>query len=169
MNAASLKLVHYPHPALRWPAKPLEAIDKNVVLVAGRMLEIMYEHHGLGLAAPQVAWPFQMTVMNPSGDPQQMHFDLTGLASDRPLRTGSTSCEALRHLDAMGSLPMEVIVDQPRLLTDAGRVAHMAITKVGPHTLAPDVEPKVPLAVRPGVPVEVAQFERVGSQRASKQ
>jgi peptide deformylase len=76
MNAASLKLVHYPHPALRRPAKPLPAIDKDVVLVAGRMLEIMYEHHGLGLAAPQVAWPFQMTVLNAAGDPEQKEHEL---------------------------------------------------------------------------------------------
>ncbi len=75
MNASSLKLVHYPHPALRRPAKPIEAIDKDVVLAAGRMLEIMYEHHGLGLAAPQVAWPFQMTVMNSVGDPEQKEFE----------------------------------------------------------------------------------------------
>ena len=94
-------------------------------------------------------------------DPQQMHFELTGMMSDRALRSGDMSCEALRHLEATGSLPVEIIVEQPRLLTDSGRVAHIAITKVGRHTLVPDQEPKAALAVRPGVQVEVAQFERV--------
>jgi peptide deformylase len=35
------------------------------------MLELMYEHHGLGLAANQVAWPFQLLVMNDLSDPEQ--------------------------------------------------------------------------------------------------
>jgi peptide deformylase len=66
-----MKIVHYPHPALRHRTKPLEAIDKSVRLVAGAMLELMYEAKGLGLAAPQVGLPFQMTVINVSGDPQE--------------------------------------------------------------------------------------------------
>ncbi len=71
MNVEALKIVNYPHPALRRPAKPLPAIDREIHLVAGRMLELMYERHGLGLAAPQVALPYQMTVINPTGDPEQ--------------------------------------------------------------------------------------------------
>jgi peptide deformylase len=68
----AMKIVHYPHPSLRYPAKPLDAIDKQVRLAAGRMLELMYEHQGLGLAAPQVALPFQMIVVNYAGDPEQL-------------------------------------------------------------------------------------------------
>lgn len=59
-----MKIVHYPHPALRFASRPLTAIDKEVRLVAGKMLDLMYEAHGLGLAANQVAWPFQLFVMN---------------------------------------------------------------------------------------------------------
>jgi peptide deformylase len=33
------------------------------------MMELMYEAKGLGLAAPQVALPFQLLVMNITGDP----------------------------------------------------------------------------------------------------
>ncbi|MFO0925998.1 MAG: peptide deformylase [Gemmataceae bacterium] len=66
-----LKIVQYPHPALRHPAKPLTAIDRKVVLVAEAMLELMYEHRGLGLAAPQVGLPFQMFVTNYAGDREQ--------------------------------------------------------------------------------------------------
>ena len=65
------KIVLYPHPALRHPAKPLSAIDAEVRRYAGRMLELMYENKGLGLAAPQVALPFQLLVMNITGDPTQ--------------------------------------------------------------------------------------------------
>jgi peptide deformylase len=66
-----MKIVFYPHPALRHPAKPLAAIDKQVHLDSGRMLELMYEHKGLGLAANQVFLPYRIVVLNPSGDPQQ--------------------------------------------------------------------------------------------------
>ena len=43
-----LKIVKYPHPALRFELKPLQAIDKEVRLIAGQMLELMYGARGLG-------------------------------------------------------------------------------------------------------------------------
>src|SRR3954454_23331788 len=66
-----MKIVEYPHPALRHESRPLTAIDKRVRLQAGKMLELMYEAKGLGLAANQVAWPFQLLVMNDLADPEQ--------------------------------------------------------------------------------------------------
>jgi peptide deformylase len=66
-----MKIVHYPHPSLRHPGRPLTAIDKKVRLQVGAMLELMYEAKGLGLAAPQVCLPYQVLVMNPSADPEQ--------------------------------------------------------------------------------------------------
>src|SRR4051794_25362549 len=66
-----MKIVHYPHPALRHAAKPLTCVDKKLHLHVGAMKELMYEARGLGLAAPQVALPFQLLVMNITGDPNQ--------------------------------------------------------------------------------------------------
>lgn len=65
------KIVHYPHPALRHKAKPVKAIDKDLHLQIGEMKELMYLAKGLGLAAPQVALPFQLLVMNITGDPNK--------------------------------------------------------------------------------------------------
>jgi len=65
------KIVHYPHPALRHKSKPVRTIDKELHLQIGEMKELMYLAKGLGLAAPQVALPFQLLVMNISGDPKQ--------------------------------------------------------------------------------------------------
>ena len=48
-----MKIVKYPHPALRHKSQPLPMIDNKVRLWAGRMLDLMYEAHGLGLAANQ--------------------------------------------------------------------------------------------------------------------
>jgi len=66
-----MKIVHYPHPALRHPAKPVSSIDKELNIQIGYMMELMYEAKGLGLAAPQVALPFQLLVMNVTGDPSK--------------------------------------------------------------------------------------------------
>jgi len=66
-----MKIVKYPHPALRTHARPVAAIDKDVQLAAGRMLELMYKSEGLGLAAPQVALEYQLLVMNFEGDAER--------------------------------------------------------------------------------------------------
>jgi peptide deformylase len=58
-----MKIVQYPHPALRHKARPLTAIDRQVHLNAGAMLDLMREHRGLGLAATQVALPYQLIVL----------------------------------------------------------------------------------------------------------
>jgi peptide deformylase len=65
------KIVHYPHPALRHKSKPITSIDKELHVNIGEMKELMYLAKGLGLAAPQVALPYQLLVMNVTGDPKQ--------------------------------------------------------------------------------------------------
>jgi peptide deformylase len=66
-----MKIVHYPHPALRHAAGPVATIDKKLRLAVGEMIELMYAAKGLGLAAPQVALPFQLLTMNVTGDPNK--------------------------------------------------------------------------------------------------
>lgn len=58
------KIVHYPHPALRHPAVPVTILDKEIRKLAGELVETMYANNGAGLAAPQLAVPYQMFVMN---------------------------------------------------------------------------------------------------------
>jgi peptide deformylase len=64
-----MKIVEYPHPALRYPARPLTAINEKVRTQARKMLDLMYEAKGLGLASNQVALPYQLLVINPTADP----------------------------------------------------------------------------------------------------
>ena len=59
-----MKIVKYPHPALRYASKPVTTIDKKVHLAAGEMVDLMFEAKGLGLAANQVALPYQLLVLN---------------------------------------------------------------------------------------------------------
>jgi peptide deformylase len=73
----SLKIVQYPHPALRHPAVPLTGITEETRKLARAMLDLMYEHNGLGLAAPQVGMPYQMFVANYAADREKP--DLEGV------------------------------------------------------------------------------------------
>jgi len=61
-----LEIVKYPHPALR--AQNEEISDpKSAAPLAKRMLQLMYEANGVGLAAPQVGINLRLMVFNPEG------------------------------------------------------------------------------------------------------
>jgi peptide deformylase len=66
-----LRIVTYPHPALRYASRPVEAIDDTLRSHVRAMFDLMYEHRGIGLAANQVALPFQVFVLNLAADPAQ--------------------------------------------------------------------------------------------------
>lgn len=66
-----LRIVTYPHPALRYESSPVQQIDDALRSQVREMFELMYEHQGIGLAANQVALPFRFFVLNPTGDPEQ--------------------------------------------------------------------------------------------------
>jgi peptide deformylase len=74
-----MKIVKYPHPALRVEAQPITAIDKDIQLAAGNMLELMYASEGLGLAAPQIALPVRLLVMNFDGDPDNKEAEFVAI------------------------------------------------------------------------------------------
>lgn len=74
-----MKIVQYPHPSLRHKADPVASIGKELHLQVGRMLELMYEHEGLGLAAPQVDANNRVLVMNFSGDPAQKEHEFVAI------------------------------------------------------------------------------------------
>jgi peptide deformylase len=88
-----MKIVQYPHPALRRPVKPLTSIDKQVRLQAGQMLELMYAAKGIGLAANQVVLPYQMFVMNPEADPEKREQELVCINPVIVERKGTTEGE----------------------------------------------------------------------------
>lgn len=67
----SLSIITFPHPGLRYLAKPIRRVDTGLKQIAARMLELMYEHRGVGLAATQVNLPIRMFVMNASGEKEE--------------------------------------------------------------------------------------------------
>lgn len=62
VDPALLRIIHYPDPVLRRPAEPVERIDETVRAVAERMIELMHEAEGVGLAAPQVGLSWRLFV-----------------------------------------------------------------------------------------------------------
>ena len=73
-----MKVVRYPHPALRTVCKPLSALDESVRTQAARMLELMYKSD-LGLAAPQVAIDYRMIVLNFEGDATKPELEVVAI------------------------------------------------------------------------------------------
>ncbi|CAG0950178.1 Peptide deformylase [Phycisphaerales bacterium] len=61
VDPASLRVRNYPDPILRRKAQPVELTDE-VRAVARRMIDLMHEHDGIGLAAPQVGLPWRLFV-----------------------------------------------------------------------------------------------------------
>jgi peptide deformylase len=70
VDSASLKLVTYPAPVLRQRASSVPSVDDHVRKVAARMIEIMRQQRGIGLAAPQVGLPWRLFVVDVPEDPE---------------------------------------------------------------------------------------------------
>jgi peptide deformylase len=66
-----LRILKYPHPALRHKSKPLRRVDNELKNTVREMFEAMYENKGIGLAANQVNLPYRVFILNTEGDPEK--------------------------------------------------------------------------------------------------
>ena len=85
IKPAELMILRYPEPALRARANALPKIDDQVRQVAERMIELMHEAEGVGLAAPQVGLGWRMFVTNvpdEGGDRVYINPSLTQFSRD---------------------------------------------------------------------------------------
>ena len=57
-------IVKYGHPALHKPSEPVREIDGTVRKLLDDMVETMYAAPGIGLAAPQIAVPLRVIVVD---------------------------------------------------------------------------------------------------------
>lgn len=73
VDVDKLRIVHYPDPVLRRKADPVGAITPEVRSVAARMVELMHEADGVGLAAPQVGLSWRLFVANWTGQRGEGH------------------------------------------------------------------------------------------------
>ncbi len=64
-----LRILKYPHPALRHKSKPLRRFDNELKNTVREMFDLMYQQKGVGLAANQVGLPYRFFIVNLEGDP----------------------------------------------------------------------------------------------------
>ena len=69
-NVENLQIILYPDPRLKAVSRPVLTSDGPLHAVAARMFQLMRQHGGVGLAAPQVGLNIRMFIMNHSGQPQ---------------------------------------------------------------------------------------------------
>ena len=70
VNLRRLRIVCYPEPVLREHCQPVTEFGTDLEALTARMLELMYEGHGVGLAAPQVGLALRLFVCNATGQPE---------------------------------------------------------------------------------------------------
>lgn len=109
-----MEIVRYPHPALRWKSKPIQQITSQLKNTVSEMFELMYEARGIGLAANQVALPYRLFIINPTGDPEVKDQEFVFLNPEILSRKGSVEGEegCLSLPDLYGPVPRadEIIV-----------------------------------------------------------
>ena len=60
-------MTRYPASVLAKPAEPVRQIDDNIRTIADKMIDIMLENKGIGLAGPQAGIPLQIFVVSLDG------------------------------------------------------------------------------------------------------
>ena len=68
LDLDALKIIKYPDPRLREVCTSVSEVDEAVRQLVYRMLDLMFEGQGIGLAAPQVGVTARIFVASPSFD-----------------------------------------------------------------------------------------------------
>lgn len=90
-DVSELHVVVYPDPVLRQKARPVPAVTEQVRRLAARMIELMHEEEGIGLAAPQVGVPWRLFVAHvPETRPEEEREGAAArsVSADPPSATG---------------------------------------------------------------------------------
>lgn len=82
MNLDNLDIVCYPDPVLRQDARPITEFTPELAALAQRMIELMVQANGVGLAAPQVGIDRRLFVASPTGKAADAHVYINPVLSD---------------------------------------------------------------------------------------
>jgi peptide deformylase len=96
-----LKIILYPDPRLLKMSKPVEKFDQSLKDLAAKMLVLMRESRGVGLAAPQVGLNMRLFVMNSTGKPEDDRVYVNPVLSE-PIgeEEGEEGCLSLPGINA---------------------------------------------------------------------
>lgn len=98
--AAIARIRQYPDPVLRERAREVDAFDDDLAALAERMLALMEQAHGAGLAAPQVGLLRRILVYRLDGEPAVLVNPEVVSASDET-EVGGEGCLSLEALLAV--------------------------------------------------------------------
>ncbi len=90
---SDLRIVYFPHPALRWKSKDVTRIDAQLKDWVAQMFDLMYAARGIGLAANQVGLPYRLFIINPSADPAEKELEQVFINPQIIKRNGSEDAE----------------------------------------------------------------------------
>ncbi len=94
-----LSLCVEPNPILRATARPVDRATDNVSCLVHDMIETMYAHDGIGLAAPQVGRDIQVFVASPSQERGRESVVINPVMVAMQGRTAMTEgCLSLPHM-----------------------------------------------------------------------
>ncbi|HBN78559.1 MAG TPA: peptide deformylase [Planctomycetaceae bacterium] len=88
-----MEIVLYPHPALHFKSTPVRAIDAKLRKTVEEMFELMYAANGIGLAANQVALPYQLFIINLTADADQKDEEIVFINPTIKKRRGQVTGE----------------------------------------------------------------------------
>ena len=108
-----LQIVFYPDPILKKVAQPVDQISDLVPAVARRMLDLMRESGGVGLAAPQVGLSWRMFVANPTQEPGDDRVFINPVLSEPSRTTGEREEGCLSLPDVHGQIqrPEQITIE----------------------------------------------------------
>jgi peptide deformylase len=127
-----LQIVLYPDPRLLKMSKPVQTFDESLKALARRMFELMREHRGVGLAAPQVGRNIRMFIVNPTGAPEDDRVYINPVLSDpEGDEEGNEGCLSLPKItaDVLRSLTLKMnaqdLEGKPFEQTETGYIARI--------------------------------------------
>jgi peptide deformylase len=123
-DPATLKLVTYPQPILKKIAKDVQHFDEWLVGVVERMKDLMVEHKGVGLAAPQVGLSIRLFVVSASGKREESRAYINPiLADEHGSEEGEEGCLSLPDIrikvPRFKTLRVEALDEHGKPFTDA--------------------------------------------------
>ena len=67
IDISKCEITRFPSPVLAQKAQPVEKIDGDIRTLADKMIDIMVQQKGVGLAGPQAGVPLRIFVASPDG------------------------------------------------------------------------------------------------------